>query len=123
MTFVLDGIMIPAPAADGYTITPNHIWSANAGRNSSTGQFAGDIIAVKHTVTLTYAALSQAEMQLFWDIQSGLTPWHTLRYPQFDGSLRVMTCYIADVSYTMRRFDLRTQKPCFAGVTIELIEC
>ncbi len=123
MTFVLDDQQLPTPAADGYTITPNHIWSANAGRNSSTGKFTGDIIAVKHTVTLTYAALSQAEMQLLWDIQSGLQPWHILQYTQFDGTRRVMTCYIADVSYTMRRFDLRTQRPCFAGVTLEMIEC
>lgn len=120
--FIVDGITLPTPSADGFAITPNRIWSSNAGRNSSTGRFVGDVIAVKYTVTLTYEYLDDAQMQLLWSITSGAEPWHTLIFPLNDGSTRKITCYIADPTYTMRRFDMRRKTAFYSGVTIEMIE-
>ena len=118
---ILDGIRLPTPAKDGIVITPNHIWSQNAGRNTATGRMVGDIIAVKYTVTVTYALLTDEEMQLIFDLLSGADPWHTLRFA-VGGKMRSMICYAADVSYSMRRFDLRQNRALYNGVTLEFIE-
>lgn len=121
--YILDGIVLPVPAAGGAVITPNKIWSSNAGRNSSTGKFVGDVVALKYTVSLTYDALSQEQMQILWNAAANLTAWHRLTFPLFDGSsIKTIICYITDPSYTLRRFDMRTKKPVYEGVTIEFIE-
>ena len=120
--FILDGVALPVPARSGVSITPNRLWSSNAGRNSSTGKFVGDIVAVKFTVALTYETLADDEMQLLWDLTAAPAPWHTLIFPMNDGSERKMTCYISDPSYVLRRFDMRSKKAYYDGVTIEMIE-
>lgn len=120
--FIVDGIKLPTPSEDGFAVTPNKIWSSNAGRNSSTGRFVGDVIAVKYTVTLTYKHLADAQMQLLWNITSDAAAWHTLIFPLNDGSVRKMICYIADPTYTMRKFDMRKKTAVYTGVTVEMIE-
>lgn len=120
--FILDGITLPSPVRSGAVITPNRLWSSNAGRNSSTGRFVGDIIAIKYTVKLTYETLSEEEMQIIWDLTQAEDPWHTLQFPLVGGAVKTMTCYIADADYTLRRFDMRQKKPYYDGVTLEMIE-
>lgn len=120
--YILDGIKLPTPGKSGAAVTVNRIWSSNAGRNSSTGLFIGDIIARKYTVALTYETLTQDEMQILWNVTSTAEPWHTLVFPLNDGSIRSITCYTADVTYTIRRFDLRSRKVYYDGVTLEMIE-
>ena len=119
--FILDGVTLPTPPRSGVTITPNRLWSSNAGRNSSTGRFVGDIIAVKFTVTLTYKSLTEEEMQLLWDFTATLQAWHTLQFPLNKGT-KTITCYISDPTYTLRRFDMREKKAYYDGVTIEMIQ-
>ncbi|MCC8136123.1 MAG: hypothetical protein LIO40_05580 [Ruminococcus sp.] len=119
--FIVDGITLPTPSREGVEITPNRLWSSNAGRNSSTGRFVGDIIAVKYTVKLTYETLSEEEMQLLWNLTANLTAWHTLDFP-LNGSVKTMTCYISDVTYTLRRFNMKLEKAFYKGVTVEMIE-
>jgi len=120
--FKLDGNKLPTPAKDGYIVTHNRIWSSNAGRNSSTGRFVGDIIAVKYTVKLNYEMLSDEQMQVLWNASSGIEPWHDLEFPLTSGAVHTITCYIADVTYTMRRFDTKQKKAFYSGVVVEFIE-
>lgn len=122
MEFILDGIKLPTPAAEGVSITANKIWSSTAGRNSSTGKFVGDIIALKYTVSLTYNRLSQEEMQILWDAAANLTAWHKLTFPMNNGTKKTISCYMTDLQYTVRRFDMKRREPVYNGVTIELIE-
>ncbi len=118
---ILDGVTLPTPARDGITVTPNHLWSENAGRNTATGKFVGDIIAVKYTVTVTYNTLTDEQMQLLFGFSSSMKPWHSLRFP-CGGKLKTISCYIPDVNYTMRRFDMREKRAYYNGVIIEFIE-
>ena len=118
---ILDNVVLPTPSQGGLTITPNRLWSENAGRNSSTGKFIGDIIAIKYTISLNYETLTDEEMQLLFGFTASLDPWHTLVFP-LGGSTKKITCYLADVSYTMRRFDMREKRAYYDGVTVECIE-
>ena len=118
---LLDGAELPVPLRDGIKVTANHIWSGNAGRNATTGDFVGDIIAVKRTVTLSFPQLTGEQMQILWNIHSGTAPWHRLEYP-FEGRRNAMICYIADPTYTLRRIDVKTGRTVYLGVTLELIE-
>lgn len=122
MEFILDGIKLPTPAAEGVSITANKIWASNAGRNSSTGKFVGDIIALKYTVSLTYNRLSQADMQILWDAAASLKAWHKLTFPTNNGAKKTVSCYVTDLQYTVRRFDVKRKEPIYNGVTIEFIE-
>ncbi len=119
--FILDGIALPTPPRSGAAITANRLWSSNAGRNSSTGRFVGDVIAIKHTVVLTYETLTEEEMQRLWNFTSTLQAWHTLTFPLNNGT-KTVTCYISDPTYTLRRFDMREKKAYYDGVTFEMIE-
>ncbi len=118
---ILDGVKLPTPTREGIAITPNRIWSENAGRNTATGKMVGDIIAVKYTVSVTYSQLSDEEMQLIFDLLSAVDPWRTLRFPLKDGT-RAMICYAADPTYVMRQFDMHKRCPYYSGVTLEFIE-
>lgn len=118
---ILDGVRLPPPGRSGYVVTPNRLWSENAGRSSATGKFIGDIIAVKFSVSVTWERLTDEEMQLLFGFSASTAPWHTLEFT-FGGRRRKINCYIADCSYTMRRFDMREGIPIYDGVTFELIE-
>ncbi|MBQ8922342.1 MAG: hypothetical protein IJ060_09315 [Oscillospiraceae bacterium] len=118
---LLDGAVLPVPLEEGLSITANHIWSSNAGRNATTGDFVGDIIAVKHTVVLNFPRLTGEQMQMLWSIQSGTTPWHRLEYP-FQGGRSTIICYITDIPYTLKHIDPKTGRAEYLGVTMELIE-
>jgi len=53
---------LPEPRyRDGYTATPNKVWSTNAGR-SQTGKMIGDIIATKWKLELNYAVSNSADL-------------------------------------------------------------
>lgn len=118
---ILDGVTLPTPAQSGITVTPNRLWSANAGRNTATGKFLGDIIAVKYTVSVTYDHLTDEEMQRIFGLLNTLQPWHTLIFPLAGGTKKI-TCYAADAAYTMRRFSVREKCAYYDGVTLEFIE-
>ncbi|MBQ7003686.1 MAG: hypothetical protein IJN57_06980 [Oscillospiraceae bacterium] len=118
---IADGIPLPTPAREGITVTANKLWSENAGRNTATGKFVGDVIAVKHTVSIVYETLSEEEMQLLFDLTAAVNPWHTLIFP-YKGTTKKINCYFADVGYTMRRFDRHERRAYYCGVTLEAVE-
>lgn len=119
--FIVDNVVLPTPTADGFSVKENRIWSSNAGRNSSTGLFVGDVIAVKYTVRIVYERLDDAQMQLIRNVLSGADPWHSLQFP-IDGATKKIICYCADPEYVMRRFDLKKKQAAYSGVTLEFIE-
>ncbi len=121
MELYIDNVKLPTPAESGLSITPNKCWSSNAGRNSSTGKFVGDIIAVKYTVAITYETLSDADMQKLWNLTATAQAWHTLQFP-LNGKAKKIIGYVADPTYVMRRFDMQKKQAFYDGVTIEIIE-
>lgn len=120
-TLTLDSIDLPVPAQSGISVTANRLWSENAGRNTATGKFVGDIIAMKHTVIVTYEHLTEEEMQLLFDLTANLQPWHELIFP-LKGGTKKISCYVADPTYVMKKYNVRERKTYYDGVTLEFIE-
>ena len=112
---------LPTPAEGGVKITPERIWSQNAGRSSTTGKFTGDVIAVKHTVSITYDSLWESEVQPLFALTDTTTPFWILRYP-LNTSVKSIHCYIAPPTYTVRRYDTERGEYRYEGITLEFIE-
>lgn len=118
---IVDDTALPLPDKDGYSFTPQHIWSQNAGRATSTGTFVGDIVAKKYTVTLKYSVLTAADLSLLWAIANGDAPFHLCRFPIIHPD-RGRYYYMADPTFTARICDHRTGAMRYTGVTVEFIQ-
>lgn len=69
-SIVIGKIVMPAPALSGLTIKKEKVWSNNTGR-AANGEMAGDIIAVKYTLEITWPMLSRADVA---KIDAAITP-------------------------------------------------
>lgn len=112
---------LPTPAESGVKITPERIWSQNAGRSSTTGKFVGDVIARKYTVTINYTSLPESEVQTLLSITDTTTPFWILEFP-LGASTRRMNCYIAPPTYTVRQWDKEKQEYRYEDVALKFIE-
>ncbi|MCR4646296.1 MAG: hypothetical protein K5695_12950 [Oscillospiraceae bacterium] len=112
---------LPTPAENGVSITPERIWSQNAGRSSSTGLFVGDVIARKYTVSITYDQLDEDEVQPLIALTDTTVPFWRLDFP-FGGNQKSMVCYIPPPTYQVKRWDKERQKYVFEGVKLEFIQ-
>ena len=112
---------LPTPAEDGVKFTPERIWSQNAGRSSTTGLFVGDVIAVKRTVTISYASLTEPEVQTLLSLTDTSTPFWILDFP-YGAHQRRIHCYVAPVTYTVRRWCPERKMYLYSDVMLEFIE-
>ena len=117
----LDGAELPAPAENGISITRHKIWSSNAGRNSATGDFKGDLISMKYTVALTYENLSESEMQIFRELAVSTQPFHILEFTLHDEKRRIQ-CYVPEPELKVFRWNPQTHQTRYDSFTIEFIE-
>lgn len=119
---IVNGVTLPLAERGGISVTPNRIYSSNAGRNSSTGDFIGDVIAVKYTLSLTFPPLDAEQMKTLWNLFSGTKSDHTVQFVTPEGRQRTIVCYNTEITPVMRHFSLREKKAYYEGVTLELIE-
>lgn len=117
-----DGTALPAPAREGLHVTLNRLWSQNAGRNTATGDFIGDIIAQKYTVSITYDSLTEEEMQQIWALVGSSAAFHDLQFPMPDGTSKKARGYFADPESVLRWWDARHRKSCYGSLTLEFVE-
>ena len=113
--------VLPTPTKDGVKITPERIWSQNAGRVSTTGMFVGDVITVKHTITLSYDSLAEAQVQQLIALTDTTTPFWILEYP-FNTITKRSHCYIAPPTYTVKQWSPELQTYVYSDVLLEFIE-
>lgn len=121
---ILDGTDLTALLAeDGLQFTAEKIWSQNAGRSTSTGEFSGDLIAVKYTVTLSFNRLRESEFRSIWNIVSGLTAFHTLRFPVPNGNANYMVirCYSVSPTGKLRKWRKTEGETIYDGFTLECV--
>lgn len=121
---ILDGVTLPPLVKGGLQVTAEKIWSQNAGRSTSTGEFTGDLIAVKYTVTLQFMRLTEEQFRTVWGIVSGLTPFHSLTFPlpQPGGiNTRTIRCYSVSPTGTMQQWMEEDGTACYDGFAIECI--
>lgn len=94
----IDGAYMPTPAKDGITEADQLIWSSNAGRTAN-GNFVGDIIAVKRTITITWNELFYSDyMRIHNAISRVGKPFITVSYVNCCGERKTITGYTEGLS-------------------------
>lgn len=118
--FNVNNIDLPTPGENGFSYTAQKIWSSNAGRNTATGDFSGDLIAKKYTVKLTYSSLTEAEYSVLWSLADSMTPFLSCKFPMHPN--KAMAYYMADPTFTLRRRDAHMGEYVYDGVQVEFIQ-
>lgn len=118
---IVDGVALPVPAREGYRFTAQKIWSQNAGRSTSTGDFVGDIITKKYTVTLQYDSLTEAAFSVLWTLADSTAAFHSCRFPVIHPRY-ARQYYMAEPTFTAKVQDPKTGETQYTGVTVEFIQ-
>ena len=98
----IDGILLPRCSEDGIKITPNKLYASNSGRSETTGDFIGDIVAIKYDITLNWDFLRETQFNAIDALVTNTTVEHTVKM-MFDGiTYTEKQCYLADMSRTVK---------------------
>lgn len=119
----IGGVKLPSADKSGITITPQTIWSQNAGRNSATAKFGGDVKAIKYDVTYNKSYATQEEFELIDSLVNTMRSIHKVKLclRPSDGYV-TKNFYIGSgtFSYTITRCkDGRTY---YEGLSFQMIE-
>lgn len=75
----IDGVKLPTADRSGISITPQTIFSQNAGRNSATAKFTGDIKAIKYDITYSKSYATQEEFELIDSLVNNMRSIHQVK--------------------------------------------
>ncbi len=115
----IDGVTMPTPAKNGIVEADQIIWSNNAGR-SANGNFVGDVIAVKKTLTITWNPLTYAQfVQINSHISRIGTPFITVSYKDRSGQRVSFRGYTEGVQGTITTY---TTSGKISNVTLNVIQ-
>jgi len=120
---IVDGIALPPPSMGGIQYQQQLIWSKNAGRNTATGYFTGDIKAEKGTWSFTWndQLLSYADLRKINAAFSRLgKPFFTVTFTDDLGYRRTVRAYSAGRSSTIKTY--RDDRGRITGVTVQIVE-
>lgn len=120
---VVDGVALPPPAQGGIQYQQQLIWSKNAGRQTATGYFTGDIIAEKTTWTISWDALelTYAQIQTINTAFSRIgKPFFTITLTDDQGIRRTIRAYSAGRTSTVKSYRDSTGR--ITNVSVQVIE-
>lgn len=93
---------LPPLPADGFALSREPIWSANAGRTADC-TFVGDVKAWKWNGSLNWGRLTFAEVAVIRAAVTTLTkPFFNLTFTDDTGTRRTITCYSTSPKSTIR---------------------
>lgn len=95
----VDGVELPAPAADGVTISKEKLWSQATGRSAS-GKLNGTIVAQKVTLKVKWPPLTPQEVKIIDDIAASGDNFHTVKYTDISGETYTKEMYFGSPSGT-----------------------
>ena len=95
----INHVNMPAPAAEGVTITTEKVWSANTGRTAA-GGMVGSVIARKTTLKLKWPVLTRAQAAVIEQAVSA-GEFVPVRYVDMAGNTVEKTMYFSSPSYTL----------------------
>lgn len=117
----IDGTKLPSCSEGGISVTPNKLYASNAGRSPTTGDFIGDVVAIKYDINLTWDMVRESTMNTLSAFADSLTVEHTVKM-MFDGKTYTeKQCYIADLSRTIQR-QKNDGTLLYKGVTMHIVE-
>lgn len=119
-SIIVDGVTLPPPAVDGITITPEAIWSNNAGRTSSC-EFVGDIRAVKTTLSISWNNLTYADVK---KIRAAFThfgkPFFNITFTDDTGTRQTVRCYSTLPSSSIHTY--RDSAGNVTGMAVDIVQ-
>lgn len=117
------GVTLPPCAMGGITVTPQQGMSKNAGRNSNTGTFCGDVVYVKNVVDLSWNRLKESDFAIIDKCLNNKISNHhvTMRLRPNEG-YKQRSYYLAAGSYKYTYAVQIGGELYYDGVTAQLIE-
>lgn len=124
---VINGVTVANPKVGGVSVTDEPIWSSNTGR-ASNGDMAGDIVAWKTTIDITWPPLSYSEMKKIRDaIRSGGKNF-SITYPDIEagintnGTLKTQTktVYVGNIPRVL--YSTSVVYKAYSDMTIQFVE-
>ena len=112
---IVNGVTLPEE--ETLKITKEKIWSSNAGRLDN-GYFAGDIVAVKHTLEVTWKRLKQDETAIVNKCLNGNDEYYNVFYTDYDGTGALDTFYFGTPSYQYTIINDNV----YCDITVNMIE-
>lgn len=96
----VDGVELPPPKVRGLKITPEKVWSANAGRTGS-AEMVGTIVAIKHKLEIAWPPLTAAQADVIEGVASDVEhPFRSLSYTTVTGQTGTIIVYFGSPTYT-----------------------
>lgn len=118
----IDGVKMPACDAGGITISPRKLYDSNAGRSKTTGEFIGDIVAIKYECRLSWTDLTEDNYNIIDNAANNTTVVHKVKM-MFNGkTYETKNCYISDPERTISKQRSSDEKLVYSSVSISIIE-
>lgn len=121
VTITIDGTQLPPMKESGLTIIPHKLWAANAGRNSCTGEFVGDLVAIKYELQLSWEDITDYDFAVIDGAVNTLRPFLTVSFcPSAATGYITRRFYANDPQYPVKMW--RKSETLYGEVSVNLIE-
>lgn len=118
----IDGVKMPTCDAGGITIAPRKLYDSNAGRSKTTGEFIGDIVAIKYECSLSWSDITEDAYNIIDNAANNTTVVHKVKM-MFNGkTYETKSCYISDPERTISKQRSSDGKLVYSSVSITIIE-
>lgn len=95
----VDGVVLPQPLINGFSIKPEKVWSKNTGRTAAV-TMVGTILDIKTTVDIKWPALPVEKVELIEQVVSNKDrPFVPMSFTDQTGARRTMTVYFGTPTY------------------------
>lgn len=117
----INGIKMPPFTAGGYALIPHKLWGSNAGRSNCTGDFVGDIVAIKWELQMTWENISDEDFETIDNALNTMNPFLTVKFcPKKSKGYITKKFYADDPNYPILK--CVKGKTRYGTVTANLVE-
>lgn len=121
VTITINGVQMPPMAEDGLTIIPHKLWGSNSGRSSSTGEFVGDLVAIKYEIQMQWENITDTEFAIIDAAVNSPLPFMQVTFcPKLGTGYITRTFYANDPQYPIKKW--RASETVYGSVSATLIE-
>lgn len=122
VTVTVDGVQLPPMAENGLTYTPHKLWASNSGRNNNTGEFVGDIIAIKYELQLSWEDIGDKEFAIIDRAVNSMKPTFAVTFcPSAEVGYITREFYAGDPQYPVKKWR-KEDGTLYGGVSVSLIQ-
>lgn len=116
----VNGVLLPPCIQGGVVLIPHKLWSASSGRNNCTGDFVGDLVAVKWEIQLTWEDLTDTQFAVVDSAVNSLSPFVNVKFCPKAGTELTRQFYANDPNYPILKYTRSGTR--YSSVTATLIQ-